>query len=72
MSKPEIITVERTGMSCASCAQRIESAIGSTEGVSESIVNFATRKTTVTGSVLAEEIQEIIEKKELECDCSHL
>ncbi len=61
MSKPENITVEITGMSCASCAQRIESAIGKTEGVDESIVNFATRKATVTGSVPAEEIHKIIE-----------
>ncbi len=61
MSKPENITVEITGMSCASCAQRIEAAIGNAEGVSESIVNFATRKATVTGSIPAEEIHKIIE-----------
>ncbi|MFV1976969.1 MAG: heavy metal translocating P-type ATPase, partial [Candidatus Scalindua sp.] len=61
MSKPKNITVEITGMSCASCAQRIESAIGNTKGVSESIVNFATRKATVTGNVPAEEIHKIIE-----------
>jgi len=61
MSKPENITVEISGMSCASCAQRIESAIGNIEVVSESIVNFATRKATVTGSVPAEEIHKIIE-----------
>ncbi len=61
MSNPENITVEITGMSCASCAQRIESAIGNTEGVDESIVNFATRKATVTGSVPVEEIHKIIE-----------
>jgi len=61
MSKPENITVEITGMSCASCAQRIESAISNTEGVSESIVNFATRKATVTGSIPSEEIHKIIE-----------
>jgi len=61
MPKPENITVEITGMSCASCAQRIESAIGNAEGVDESIVNFATRKATVTGNVPAEEIHKIIE-----------
>ena len=61
MSKPENITVEITGMSCASCAQRIESAIGNTDGVSESIVNFATKKATVTGSVSVEEIHKVIE-----------
>ncbi len=61
MLKPKIITVEITGMSCASCAQRIESAIGNVEGVDESIVNFATRKATITGSVPAEEIHKIVE-----------
>ena len=61
MSKQKNITVEITGMSCASCAQRIETAIGNTEGVSESVVNFATKKATVTGSVPAEEIHKIIE-----------
>ncbi|KAA3595862.1 MAG: heavy-metal-associated domain-containing protein [Candidatus Scalindua sp. AMX11] len=35
MSKQKNITVEITGMSCASCAQRIETAIGNTEGVSD-------------------------------------
>ena len=48
-------------MSCASCAKRIEDAIGNTNGVSESIVNFATRKATVTGRTSAEEIYKIIE-----------
>ncbi len=61
MSKPENITVEITGMSCVSCAQKIESAIGNTEGVDEAIDNFATRKATVTGSVSAEKIHKIIE-----------
>ncbi len=61
MSKLKNITVEITGMSCASCAQRIESAIGNTKGVSESVVNFATKKATVTGSIPAEEIHKIIE-----------
>lgn len=61
MSKPKNITVEITGMSCASCAKRIEDAIGNTNGVSESIVNFATKKATVTGSASAEEIYKVIE-----------
>jgi P-type Cu+ transporter len=61
MSKTNNLTIEITGMSCASCAKRIEDAIGNTNGVSESIVNFATRKATVTGSAPAEEIYKIIE-----------
>jgi Cu+-exporting ATPase len=61
MLKQKNITVEITGMSCASCAKRIEDAIGNTNGISESIVNFATRKATVTGRISAEEIYKIIE-----------
>ncbi len=60
MIKQKNITVEITGMSCA---QRIESAIGNTEGVDESIVNFATRKAAVTGSIPPEEIHKIIEER---------
>jgi Cu+-exporting ATPase len=55
------VTVEITGMSCASCAKRVETALHNTRGVSESIVNFATKKVTVTGSASAEEIYKIIE-----------
>ena len=61
MGKTKNLTVEITGMSCASCAKRIEDTIGNTNGVSESIVNFATRKATVTGRTSAEEIYKIIE-----------
>lgn len=61
MSKQKSFTVEIAGMSCASCAKRIEDAIGKTNGVSESVVNFATKKATVTGSVPSEEIYKIIE-----------
>ena len=61
MGKTKNLTVEITGMSCASCAKKIEDAIGNTNGVSESIVNFATRKATVTGRAPAEEIYKIIE-----------
>ena len=61
MGKTKNLTVEITGMSCASCAKKIEDAIGNTNGVSESIVNFATRKAMVTGRAPAEEIYKIIE-----------
>ncbi len=61
MTKPKNITVEIAGMSCASCAQRIETAIGNTKGVSDSVVNFATKKATVTGAVSVEEIYKIVE-----------
>jgi len=50
MSKAENITVEIAGMSCASCAQRIEPAIDNTEGVSE----FSNLLKRLTGSVVRE------------------
>ncbi|ODS34237.1 MAG: cation-transporting P-type ATPase [Candidatus Scalindua rubra] len=61
MGKQRKFTIEITGMSCDSCAKRIENAIGNTKGVSESIVNFATKKATVTSRAPAEEIYKIIE-----------
>ena len=36
-----------SGMSCASCAARIEKGLGSVEGVSQATVNLAAEKATV-------------------------
>ncbi len=54
MLKQKNITVEITGMTCDSCAKRIEKAIGTTKGVGEAMVNFATKKATVTSSAPVE------------------
>ncbi|MFQ5964902.1 MAG: heavy metal translocating P-type ATPase [Candidatus Scalinduaceae bacterium] len=54
-------TIEITGMTCDSCAKRIEKAIGTTKGVREAIVNFATKRATVTGSTPVEAIYKTIE-----------
>ena len=35
------------GMSCASCAMKVEKSLGAVEGVSEATVNFATKKAAV-------------------------
>ena len=43
----ERIDLPITGMSCASCAARIEKGLGSVEGVSQATVNFAAEKATV-------------------------
>ncbi len=61
MLKQKNITVEITGMTCDSCAKRIEKAIGTTKGVREAMVNFATKKATVTGSAPVEDIYKVIE-----------
>ncbi len=43
----EKITLSIGGMHCASCAQRIESALGKKKGVQKAVVNFATEKATI-------------------------
>ncbi len=42
------ITMPIEGMSCAACAMRIEKVVGNLDGVTETSVNFATEKATVT------------------------
>lgn len=41
------VTIPIGGMTCAACAQRIEKAVGKTEGVLKASVNYATEKATV-------------------------
>ncbi|OGP72542.1 MAG: copper-translocating P-type ATPase, partial [Deltaproteobacteria bacterium RBG_16_49_23] len=45
--KLERIDLPLTGMSCASCAAKIEKGLASVEGVSKATVNFAAEKATV-------------------------
>lgn len=61
MEKQKRFTIEITGMSCDSCAKRIEKTIRNTKGVVDAMVNFATKKATVTGSTPVEDIYKIIE-----------
>ncbi len=58
-------TIEITGMTCASCAMRIEKVVAKLDGVLHAGVNTATEKLTVEydqGKVSAVTIQEAIEK----------
>ncbi|MCX6818453.1 MAG: heavy metal translocating P-type ATPase [Candidatus Aenigmarchaeota archaeon] len=41
------VTIPISGMHCASCAQKIEKALGKIKGVSSANINFATEKATV-------------------------
>jgi cation-transporting ATPase V len=43
----DTIELDVTGMSCGSCAARVQSALGAAPGVSEAIVNLATGRATV-------------------------
>ncbi len=46
-TKPETITLDVEGMTCASCALRIERVLGKQEGVDEAVVNFAGQEARV-------------------------
>jgi len=46
-SAPVTATLSLTGMTCASCAVRIEKALSRTPGVAQAVVNFATREAKV-------------------------
>jgi copper-transporting P-type ATPase V len=45
--RPELIELDVSGMSCGSCAARVQSALGSAPGVTHASVNFATGRATV-------------------------
>ncbi len=47
-SNLKTINLKLMGMSCASCAAKIEKAINSLNGIKESVVNIATEKATIT------------------------
>ena len=44
---PEVIELDVSGMSCGSCAARVQHALGRQPGVSEALVNYATGRATV-------------------------
>ena len=51
-----------TGMSCASCAAKIEKGLASVEGVSKATVNFASEKATVVFHPSQTDLSHLIEK----------
>ncbi len=58
----ERIDLPITGMSCASCAARIEKGLGSMEGVSQATVNLAVEKATVLFHPEQTDLSNLIEK----------
>ena len=58
----ERIDLPITGMSCASCAARIEKGLGSVKGVSQATVNFAAEKATVLFHPGETDLSNLIEK----------
>ncbi|MFT4177630.1 MAG: heavy metal translocating P-type ATPase [Luteolibacter sp.] len=60
--RPETLEFGVKGMSCASCAGRIERALKAVPGVSEAFVNLATERATVRSNVSASELLSTIER----------
>jgi P-type Cu+ transporter len=58
----ERIDLPIRGMSCASCAVRIEKGLSAAEGVSQATVNFAAEKATVLFQPEATDISKLVEK----------
>jgi Cu+-exporting ATPase len=58
----ERIDLPITGMSCASCAAKIEKGLASVEGVSKATVNFAAEKATVIFHPAQTDVSHLIEK----------
>ena len=58
----ERIDLPITGMSCASCALKIEKGLASIEGVSKATVNFAAEKATVVFHPAQTDLSHLIEK----------
>ncbi|MBI4403771.1 MAG: copper-translocating P-type ATPase, partial [Deltaproteobacteria bacterium] len=58
---PGRVTIPIEGMTCNSCAQRIEKNLKKLTGVESANVNFATKKATVNGSITYAELFKTIE-----------
>jgi Cu+-exporting ATPase len=63
-NRQALITIPITGMSCASCANRVEKGLSKTAGVSEANVNFAAEKATVAYDPEAVSLEELLEAVE--------
>lgn len=56
------ITYQINGMHCASCATKIEKALGKVSGVAKASVNFATETAQVEGSATLEDLNAAVRK----------
>ena len=60
-NRQALVTIPVTGMSCASCAKRVEKALSKSAAVSEANVNFAAEKATVTYDPEAVSLERLVE-----------
>ncbi|HXK32841.1 MAG TPA: heavy metal translocating P-type ATPase [Dehalococcoidia bacterium] len=58
----ETLSLDISGMTCASCVRRVERALGKVEGVETANVNFASEKALVTGTAPVEALVAAVEK----------
>src|SRR3990172_101835 len=58
----ERLDIPLTGMSCASCAAKIEKGLAGVEGVSKARVNFAAEKATVVFHPTQTDLSHLIDK----------
>ncbi len=58
---PERIRLDVDGMTCASCAARVEKKLSRVEGVEESSVNYATEEATVIYDPVRVEVDDLLE-----------
>ncbi|QBD83346.1 copper-translocating P-type ATPase [Ktedonosporobacter rubrisoli] len=59
------LTLEISGMSCASCAMRIEKGLKKVQGVHEAQVNLATERATVTYDPAQVDVPKLVQKVEV-------
>ena len=60
----ELIELDVSGMSCASCAARVRGALNAAPGVAEATVNFATGRATVDVDAETTDAQQLVEAVE--------
>ncbi len=56
----ELVELEVAGMTCGSCATRVQRALGRQAGVSEALVNYATARATVAFDPAAGTVEELV------------
>jgi cation-transporting ATPase V len=61
--RPATVELEVKGMTCGSCAARVQKALSRTPGVDAVNVNFATRRATVTGAAIDRSILQAAAQK---------
>jgi cation-transporting ATPase V/Cu+-exporting ATPase len=65
---PDVLELDITGMSCGSCAARVQRALSREPGVGEALVNYATGRATVAiasgepGALDVERLVEVVER----------